>query len=412
MDVTSAFLNGDLEEEVYMKQPQGVIQKGQEHLVCKLKRSIYGLKQSPRCWNQTLDTQLKELGFIQSPSDPCIYTSTKQGLMIIAIYVDDIVIAGKSEKQIASIKSAIAKQFQVKDMGEMHYFLGVSVKQNLKMKETWIGQPLYTKTILKKFGMENAKPIHTPADPSTKLLKATKDCEMADQVLYQSAVGKSAISIQLDQTRYNICSEQCIKILHKSNQTALDSSETYHEVANMGLMYSKNDCTNCVGYSDADWAGDVNDRKSTSGYLFKISGAPVSWRSKKQSCIALSTAEAEYMALSSAAQEATRLRQLTKDLHNEPTEPTVIKEDNQAAIRIAKNPESHGRTKHIDIKYHFLREKVMNDVIKLEYCPTNDMIADMLTKGLGREKFERFRDLAGIKEMKNQFDCKWEGVLE
>ena len=410
MDVTSAFLNGDLEEEVYMKQPQGVIQKGQEHLVCKLKRSIYGLKQSPRCWNQTLDTQLKELGFIQSPSDPCIYTSTKQGLMIIAIYVDDIVIAGKSEKQIASIKSAIAKQFQVKDMGEMHYFLGVSVKQNLKMKETWIGQPLYTKTILKKFGMENAKPIHTPADPSTKLLKATKDCEMADQVLYQSAVG--SLLYLSSWTRPDITyavgnvSKFCTNPT-KQHWTAVKRIMRYLKgTTNMGLMYSKNDCTNCVGYSDADWAGDVNDRKSTSGYLFKISGAPVSWRSKKQSCIALSTAEAEYMALSSAAQEATWLRQLTKDLHNEPTEPTVIKEDNQAAIRIAKNPESHGRTKHIDIKYHFLREKVMNDVIKLEYCPTNDMIADMLTKGLGREKFERFRDLAGIKEMKNQFDCK------
>ena len=167
MDVTSAFLNEDLEEEVYMKQPEGFTDRGQEHLVCRLKRSIYGLKQSPRCWNLTLDTQLKKMGFVQSTSDPCIYTSSKDRL-ILAVYVDDIVLAGKSEKQIAS---ALAKLFPVKDMGEMHYFLGVSVKQNPKTGETWIGQPLYTQTILQKFGMENSKPIRTPVDPSTKLLQ-------------------------------------------------------------------------------------------------------------------------------------------------------------------------------------------------------------------------------------------------
>ena len=148
MDITTAFLNGNLEEEVYMKQPEGFTDKGQEHLVCRLKRSIYGLKQSPRCWNQTLDTKLKKMGFTQSTSDPCIYTSSKEGLLILAVYVDDIVLAGKSEKKIAEVKSALAKLFQVKDMGEMHYFLGVSVKQNPKTGETWVGQPLYTQNIL------------------------------------------------------------------------------------------------------------------------------------------------------------------------------------------------------------------------------------------------------------------------
>ena len=155
--------------------------------MCRLKRSIYGLKQSPRCWNQTLDAQLKKMGFVQSTSDPCIYTSSKEDLLILAVYVDDIVLAGKSEKKIADVKSSLAKL--VKDMGEMHYFLGVSVKQNPKTGETWIGQPLYTQTILQKFGMENAKPMHTPADPNNKLLKATEKCEMTDPVLYQSAVG-------------------------------------------------------------------------------------------------------------------------------------------------------------------------------------------------------------------------------
>ena len=157
--------------------------------MCRLKRSIYSLKQSPRCWNQTLDTPLKKMGFTQSTSDSCIYTSSKEGLLILAMYVDDIVIAGKSEEEIAEVKSALAKQFQVKDMGKLHYFLGVNVKQNSKTGETWIGQPVYTQIILQRFGMENAKHMSTPVDPSTKLLKATENCEMADPVLYQSAVG-------------------------------------------------------------------------------------------------------------------------------------------------------------------------------------------------------------------------------
>ena len=331
MDITTAFLNG---EEVYMKQPESFTNKGQEHLVCRLKRSIYGLKQSPRCWNQTLDVQLKKMGFVQSTSDPCIYTSSKEDLLILAVYVDDIVLEGKSEKKIADVKSSLAKIFQVKDMGEMHYFLGVSVKQNPKTGETWIGQPLYTQTILQKFGMENAKPMHTPADPNNKLLKATEKCEMADPVLYQSAVG--SLLYLSNWTRPDITyavsnvSRFCTNPT-KQHWPAVKRIMRYLKgTPNHGLVYSKKDSKTCVGYSDADWAGDINDRKSTSGYLFKISGAPVSWRSKKQSCVALSSAEAEYMALSSAAQEAVWIRQLTKDLKNGPMAPTVNHEDNQS----------------------------------------------------------------------------------
>ena len=137
-----------------------------------------------------------------------------------------------------------------------------------------------------------------------------------------------------------------------------------------------------IGYSDADWAGDVNDRKSTSGYLFMMNGAAVSWRSQKQTCVALSTAEAEYIALAAAAQEATWMRKLMKDFHESQAEPVTIYEDNQSAICIAKNPQSHHKTKHVDIKYHYVRDKVQDVTIKIQYCPTNDMIADILTKGL------------------------------
>ena len=189
MDITTAFLHGDLEEEVYMKQPEGFVAQGQENLVCRLKKSIYRLKQSPRCWNQALDAQLKAMGFKQSFSDPCIYISTTDSLLILAVYVGDIVLAGKSEQTIANVKTKLGERFRVKDMGEFHYFLGVNVKQNLETGKIWIGQSFYAQTVLKKFGLENCKPAATPVATGTKLLKATEDSEFVDATLYQSAVG-------------------------------------------------------------------------------------------------------------------------------------------------------------------------------------------------------------------------------
>ena len=167
----------------------------------------------------------------------------------------------------------------------------------------------------------------------------------------------------------------------------------------LGLLYSKDGSRKCIGYSDADWAGDIDDRKSTSGYLFQVSGAAVSWRSKKQSCVALSTAEAKYMALSSAAQEAAWMRQLTTDLRSSANGTTTIFEHNQSAISMANNPQFHGRAKHIAIKHHFIREQVADGNIELKYCPTEDMIADMLTKGLQRERFVKLRQSAGVQVM-------------
>ena len=176
---------------------------------------------------------------------------------------------------------------------------------------------------------------------------------------------------------------------------------------NFGLLYLKRTETNAlIGYSDADWGGDCNDYKSTTGYMFQIGGTAVTWRSKKQSCTALSTAEAEYMALSSAAQEAIWMRELNSDLRNPQSQPTVIFEDNQSAISMAKNPQFHGRSKHINIKYHFIREQVSNDKIRLKYCPTEDMLADLLTKGIGPEKFERLRSLCGMcNQVSSEEEC-------
>lgn len=323
MDITTAFLYGDLEETIYMKQPKGFVTEGQEHLVCRLKKSLYGLKQSPRCWNRALDSQLKTMGFKQSASDPCVYTSTTDGLFIWAVYVEDILLAVKSQQKIDQVKADLGKKFHVKDMGELNYFLGVSVKQNPETGKIWIGQQAYTEAVIKKFGMEHSKPICTPVTPGTKLQKATEQSEMVDVVLYQSAVGH--LLYLSGWTRPDIAFAVGSAARFCSNLT------TEHWVAvkrilrylkgtiSYGLEYSMNeeDDENILsGYSDADWAGDANDQKSTSGYLFLMSGAAISWKSKKQTCIALSTAEAKYVALSGATQEAAWMRQLLEDLYH------------------------------------------------------------------------------------------------
>ena len=156
LDVATAFLNGELDEEFFMKQPEGFAVKGQEPLVCRLNRSIYGLKQSPRCWNSVLDSHLNKMGFTQTNSDPCLYVPSEGEMFIIAVYVDDILLAGKCDERMIGVKSALSERFDVKDMGELHYFLGVNINQN-QNGDVWIGQPVYTQTILEKFGMNNAK---------------------------------------------------------------------------------------------------------------------------------------------------------------------------------------------------------------------------------------------------------------
>ncbi len=403
MDVETAFLNGCLEEDIYMRQPEGFEKAGSENLVCRLKKSIYGLKQSPRCWNVTLDSYLQEIGFKQSKYDPCIYTS--EGV-ILAVYVDDIILASESDEQMKNVKKLISSKFTVKDMGRLAYFLGVSVDQESK-SHVWVGQPAYTQKVLERFNMDASNSVATPADNSTKLIKNDGSMECVDQKLYQSAVGSLLYLSMWSRPDITYAVHHVAKFSSqptKEHWTAVKRIMRYLQgTINYGLCYTKGgsvdgEIGNILGYSDADWAGDVNDRKSTSGYLFQVCNGTVSWRSKKQTCVALSTAEAEYMALSSAAQEAVWLRNLSADLKNDKIMPVVIYEDNQAAICITKNPQFHGRAKHFDIKFHFIREQVEKGQVVLKYCPSKKMLADILTKGLDKEQFITLRSMMGVQQ--------------
>ena len=247
--------------------------------------------------------------------------------------------------------------FKVKNMEELHHFMGGKVIQNPQTGEVWISQEAYAQSVLQKFGMENAKPIHTPVDASLKLMKMTEDCENVDQVQFQLAVGSLLYLSIMTRPDIMYAVKSAAKFCaspSKQHWTAVKRIMCYLKgTLSLGLLYRKDGSSDCIGYCDADWAGDMDDRKSMSGYVFQINGAAIRWRSKKQSCVAISTVEAEYVALASAAQEAIWMRQLLTDVRNPPRGPTRIFEDNQSAICLARNPQFHGRAKHIGIKHHF-----------------------------------------------------------
>ena len=406
MDVRTAFLNGELKEEIFMKQPEGFVQEGKEKWVCKLKRSLYGLKQSARCWNAELDGQLKKMKFTQSSHDPCIYSRfSNSKVFIIAVYVDDIILIGDSEEDIAHAKESLSRRFDVEDMGRIHYFLGVKVIQDQNLGSIWIGQSSFIVQLLKRFGMEESKAVDTPFDVSTKLVKrgsSENDNDDVDKQMYQSAVG--SLLYLSTRTRPDIAFAvgMCARFSAApttQHWTAVKRILRYLKgTLNLGLVY-KSDDNELVAYSDADWAGDLNDRKSTSGYVFILGGAAISWKSRKQSCVALSTAEAEYMALASTAQEAMWMKRLIHEFESMKEgnmSPVKIYEDNQSAICIAKSQQQHGRSKHIDIKFHFTRGQVELKNIQLVYCKSRDMIADVFTKPLSGPLFKRMCAMMGM----------------
>ena len=275
--------------------------------------------------------------------------------------------------------------------------------QDKENNSIWIGQPAYTKNLLKSYGMQDSNPVNTPADANYKLQPATNQDEPLNQTQYQSAVG-SLMYLSVNSRPDIAFSVNSLARFNsnprKEHWSALKRVLRYlNGMINHGLIYKQGGAKHFVGYSDADWAGDLSDRKSTSGYVFMLSGGPVSWSSRKQKCVALSTAKAEYVALSAAVQECMWLRQLEAELSYDNDRPTVIFEDNQSTIAMAKNPQFHGRAKHIDIRHHFVREQLAHGTIQLEYCPTTEMTADIFTKGLNGERFKTLREKAGILEL-------------
>ena len=405
MDVVTAFLQSDLEEEIYMKYPDGFQNPGNK--VCKLKKSLYGLKQASRVWNRKLDQVLKSMELKQSKTDPCIYFKTNENERIyIAIYVDDILILTSNNTSKIKIKESLKSHFKMKDLGEASYILGMKITRDRKNGKLWIDQQRYVNEVIRRFNMEESNPISTPLDVNQKLSKqqcpSTKEeIEYMRSVPYQEAIGCIMYAAQI--TRSDLAF--AVGMLSKFNNnpgkihwTAVKRLLRYMKgTSELKLEYSKQENSTLIGYCDADWANDVDERKSTTGYLFKYQGGSISWGSKKQATVALSTTEAEYMALSAASQEAIWLKSLYTELLCKSKTDVKIYCDNRSAIHLSKDNMFHGRSKHIDIRHHFVRDLVNSKEINIEYTSTDDMAADVLTKGLPISKHQHCIKLIGCK---------------
>lgn len=413
MDVKSAFLYGELDdsEELYMEVPEGIT--GHDDKVCKLNRTLYGLKQASRRWYERLCTFMASQNFKRITADFCIFLRRREDeLTIIAVYVDDTIILSNSISAMQSIKLALSQTFEMTDCGELEYCLGIRVKRYRQRRIISLDQEQFTEQVLRRFNMQDCKPVGTPLDPSIKLTQATDD-NPADTSLttqYRQIIGSLMylmIGMRPDiAASISILSQFSAKPTQAHLQAAkrvlhyLKGTQDYR--LHLGAIDQKNQGEiRLYGFSDANWGNDLDTRRSTSGYIFFISEGPISWASKRQSTVALSSTEAEYMALTQAAKEAIWLRRLLAELGFRTQEPTIIHEDNQSAIALAKNPVYHARSKHIDIQHHFIRDKVESGEVDLSYTPTENMIADVLTKPLPKT---RFRDLVismGLRQAEN-----------
>eukprot|EP00253_Pinus_taeda_P021950 PITA_21950 len=341
MDVKSAFLNGVLKEEVYVEQPPGYEVEGQEHKVYKLKKALYGLKEAPRACN---DASL-----------------------------------------IADFKAVMKSEFEMTELGFLRYFLRIEVDQS--ENGVFISQVKYVEAVLKRFNMQNSKAATTSTIMGLKLTKEDRNKDF-DPKLYKSIVGSL---MYLTATRPDIMHAMSLisKFMERLKETHWQAAKRILRYVKgtkgFGILYSSSESFMLTSYTDSNWAGSVDDRKSTSGYVFHMGSGAISWASKKQLVVSLSTAEAEYVEATTTACQAVWLRRVLIDLCHEQEKGTTIYYDNSSEIALSKNFVFHKRTKHIDTKFHFIRELVNNGEIILQHCRTKDQLDDILTKPLGKK---------------------------
>ena len=399
LDVKTIFLHGTLDEEIYMSQPEGFVEKGKEDKVCLLKKSLYGLKQVPRQWNRKFNSFMKDNKFIRSLSDPCVYIKGEgtSDMVYMLLYVYDMLVASKDKLGIQRLKESLAAEFEMKDLGAANRILGMDIVRDRNKGILKLSQGRYLEQVLRTFNMSESKAVTTPLGCQFKLKALTEEeskgeSELMSEVPYASAVGSlmyAMVGSRPDLAHaVGVVSRfmgnpgrkhwEAVKWIFRYVKGTLD----------FGLTFTKNTEFKVVGYTDADYATDLDRRRSVTGYVFQVGGNTVSWRSGLQHIVALSTTESEYMALTEGFKEALWLKRFVSELGFLQDEAKVFS-DSQSAIHLAKNGGFHERTKHIDTKLYFIRDVNEAGDVTLHKIHTSANPADLLTKAVPGNKLEK-----------------------
>ena len=397
-DCSSAFLNADIDHVQYMYPPPNTVKD--PNLVWKLKKSIYGLKQSAHLWNKTLTNFMLSQNLTPCKLDPCVFMRLNQHeKLYVLIWVDDLIIAASSLDILNEFKANFGAKFKIKDLGPLKWFLGIQF--DIADGIISMNQSLYIQNILDRFKMSDCAPRSIPCEPSVYALLKEKSDPLEDPTKYRELVG--SLIYLMTGTRPDIAFVVSLlsRFMHKPTnmhmKIATGVLRYLKHTAHYDLKYVRSEePLKIIGYSDSDFASD-NDRRSFSGYGFKLNenSALISWRSCKQNLIATSTCEAEYIALHEATNEALYLRQFFAELTQLPLQTVTIYADNQGSICLTEHQTCHKRTKHIDVKYHATRDYVAKKHIEVSYIPSNQNIADLFTKPLPGPKLKSFDIVRG-----------------
>lgn len=399
LDAETAFLNGKLNETIYMRQPEG-FQGDDSSKVCLLRKSIYGLKQAARSWNSALHDVLISAGFKQSYNDPCLYSSKINGrYCYMIVYVDDLLVVCYSSEQMKFIEDIFKPHFKMQNMGPIQHYLGMKISRDAHGNYQ-VCQPTYIDRIINDFGLKDAKTAKTPMDLSYG--KTNSGEELESNSKYRSLIGR-LLYLAIN-TRPDISASVSILAQKVCKPTSEDWNQLKRVVKylkstpNLKLKLSNVQLNeqSLHGYADATWADDRNDRKSNSGRIFYLNGGTISWTCHKQSIVAQSSCEAEFISMAEAANEAKWLRQLLEEMHIKIDTATIMYEDNQGCIELLRDSKFSYKTKHIDTKFKMIRDIVKKEIIKCVYCPTEEMIADLLTKPLSFAKHEYLREKCNL----------------
>jgi hypothetical protein len=402
IDFANAYLNGDLDEVIYMRQPPGFEVPGKENQVLRLKKALYGLKQAGRQWYQKVyELLVNDLGFSRSENDPAVFYLFENGsTLIVGVHVDDCAVVTNCSTSMNAFKASIRARYKIVESGS-HGMIGIAIRRDLEARTISLSQSGYIDVIAARFNLANAKPLTVPMDPHTNLfVTVTEDdrvamknkpyAQLVGSLMYAAVATRPDIAYAVS-TLARFMSNPAVVHWEAAKRVLRYMIGTKHYALTLGLTDD-----GLIGFTDADWASQAH-RHSITGWVFTYNGGAISWSSRKQSVIALSSTEAEYVAGSSATRELIWLCRLVSELTASTPTTIPLNSDNQGAIALAKSGLLNARTKHIDIHYHFTCDAAAKGQANIVYCPTNEMAADILTKALPHAKVEYFCWLLGLR---------------